>query len=246
MYTDATWDFEYKMCLQRSQFHSRIKQCWCDEASHFSRMPASIKSEDLKLQRSSLSFAPDSLNRERKNQCIITLWVLYFLMYILFQDFLSFSLKRPRQSCGTLGCDSWPQSHLPNSSRTLPLPCVHVRFLLLLILDPFKHRPPLPSPVPQQHSCVVHFSIQTPSFYEVSSAGLHLSRPKRNHHSPNTFALSWTDKVRTFGGQHLWLVWFLFTLSALGFFSSAGNFFFFMSFTTPATKQACIYSMCVC
>lgn len=63
---------------------------------------------------------------------------------------------------------------------------------------------------------------------------------------PNTFGLSSTDKVRTFSGRYLWLVWFLFTLSVFGFLPLREALFFSQSFTMPATQQACIYSMCVC
>lgn len=71
---------------------------------------------------------------------------------------------------------------------------------------------------------------------------LQLSSPNWNHHSAAPLGLPPTDKVKTSTGQHLWLVWFLFTLWALGLFQTVGNFFFlFLLFLWLLTWQACIF-----
>lgn len=93
-----------------------------------------------------------------------------------------------------------------------------------------------------------HSTLKPSGFFSVNLVllGSTCLQQTENHHLPNTFAFSLTDKVKTFTGLLLWLMWFLLTCSFSGFFFSITRSVFSLSFTIPATQRAFTYSTCVC
>lgn len=118
---------------------------------------------------------------------------------------------------------SWPPSHpllwqlcftlrlAPSSLSIYPSPP-------LRLLHPSSTNP-APGPISSHlkkgiFTCFFSYSLPSlASFpHESGSTRLQVFSPNRNHSSTCTFGLSSTDKVTTFIGQRLWLMWFLFTL----------------------------------
>ena len=147
------------------------------------------------------------------------------------------SASRLRRDC-MLGFDlgsSWPQSHLPLwqlSRRPTLTPASLSIYPSLPSFAPWpiklQPHPPasISSPLKKTSPAPLLFtSTFRLFFHEASSTRLQLSPSNGNHRYAYTFGLSSADKVKTSTGQHLRLMWFLFTLWALGLFFSVWKFF---------------------
>lgn len=156
------WDSECNLRLQRSQFCFRIRECWNGAASHFSMLSGSIKSEVYHRFKAAEKLAKFCTGY---NVTSYQIWPNFgsvcriFLCVFFFQDVLSFRLKKDH--CGA--AIRW-HAITPTPVQSSPI----VATLIGLSLFPV------------YASISSYFYSLTP-FYEVSSAGLHLSRPNGNH-----------------------------------------------------------------